>query len=154
MRLVVASDHAGYALKEHVKGALEGAGHEVVDVGASSEESVDYPPFGAKAARLVAAGEADRGILVCGSGNGVMLAANNVPGVRAVNAHDRDEAVMARRHNGINVLTLAGRRLADAYAEEIVTAFLETDFDGGRHQRRIDELDDIAAGGDGEAPAG
>lgn len=152
MRLVVASDHAGFALKEHVRRTLEEAGHEVVDVGATSEASVDYPPFGAKAARMVAEGEAERGVLVCGSGNGVMLAANNVPGVRAVNAHDRDEAVMARRHNGINVLTLAGRRLADAYADEIVEAFLATDFDGGRHQRRLDELDDIAAGGAGEPP--
>ena len=108
MRIAVGSDHAGFALKEHVRAALAAAGHDVVDVGTTSDESVDYPGFAADAARLVAAGEADRAVLACGSGNGVAIVANKVAGIRAVNAHDADEAEMARRHNDINVVTLSG----------------------------------------------
>src|SRR5262245_48675591 len=112
MRIAVGADHAGYELKQHVADALRAAGHDVVDVGTDSEESVHYPLFAEPAARMVADGEAERGVLVCGSGVGVSIVANKVDGVRAVNAHDVEEAEMSRRHNDVNVLTLAGRRLA------------------------------------------
>jgi ribose 5-phosphate isomerase B len=140
MRIALASDHAGFALKSHLATALTAGGHEVVDVGAQDAESVDYPLYAEPAARLVASGEAERGVLVCGSGNGVAIVANKVAGVRAVNAHDATEAEMARRHNDANVVTLSGARLAPEVADAIVTAFLTTDFDGGRHARRVDQI--------------
>ncbi len=143
MRIAVGSDHAGFALKEHVRIALSAEGHEIVDVGTTSEESVDYPGFAADAARLVAAGDADRAVLVCGSGNGVAIAANKIAGIRAVNAHDADEAEMARRHNDINVVTLSGARLAPQEADGIVARFLATDAEGGRHARRVDQIGDL-----------
>ena len=145
MRIAMGSDHAGYQLKEAVKERLEAEGHEVVDVGADSEESTDYPPYAAKASRLVAEGEAERGVLVCGSGVGVSIVANKVRGVRAVNAHDPEEAEMSRRHNDANVLTLAGRRLSTEQAEPIVETFLTTEFEGGRHQRRVDGIGSVEA---------
>ena len=137
MRVVVASDHAGFALKHHVAVTLRDAGHDVVDVGADGEEPVDYPEFAAAAARLVADGEADGGVVVCGSGVGVSIVANKTPGVRAVNAHDAEEAALARRHNDVNVVALAGRRLTLQDADRIVATFLQTDFEGGRHARRV-----------------
>jgi ribose 5-phosphate isomerase B len=139
----MASDHAGFELKEAVKSRLEADGHEVEDVGTHSAESTDYPPFAAQAAGLVAGGRAERGVLVCGSGNGVAIVANKVPGVRAVNAHDRDEAEMSRRHNDANVITLSGQRLGPDQAALIVEAFLETEFDGGRHERRVNGIADV-----------
>jgi ribose 5-phosphate isomerase B len=143
MKVVVGSDHAGFALKEQVRPILEAAGHEVVDVGTDSEESTDYPIYAADAARMVASGDAERGVLVCGSGVGVSIVANKVDGVRAVNAHDAEEAEMSRRHNDANVLTLAGRRLENGNAKEIIERFLETDFEGGRHQRRVDQITEV-----------
>ena len=140
MRIAVGSDHAGFSLKEKVGPMLERAGHEVVDVGTSSEESTDYPRYAAEAARLVAGGEADRAVLVCGSGVGVSIVANKVEGVRAVNAHDPDEAELSRRHNDANVLALAGRRLGEDEARRIVERFLATEFEGGRHERRVDQI--------------
>ena len=119
---------------------LERAGHEVVDVGTDSDESTDYPRHAAEAARLVAEGEAERAVVVCGSGVGVSIVANKVDGVRAVNAHDPEEAEMSRRHNDANVHALAGRRLTGDEAEPIVERFLETEFEGGRHQRRVDQI--------------
>lgn len=136
------SDHAGFELKEHVKAHLQGAGHDVVDVGTDSDESTDYPTYARPAARLVADGEADRGVLVCGSGVGVSIVANKVPGVRAVNAHDPDEAQLARAHNDVNVLTLSGSRIEPETADEIVQAFLDGEFEGGRHERRVALIDD------------
>lgn len=149
MKIAVGSDHAGFELKELVRPLLDGAGHEVVDVGTDSEESTDYPRHAADAARLVASGDADRAVIVCGSGVGVAIVANKVDGVRAVNAHDPEEAEMSRRHNDANVLALAGRRLEPATAEGIVERFLETEFEGGRHERRVDQ---IAAVERGESP--
>ena len=149
MKIAVGSDHAGFALKEQVRPLLESAGHEVVDVGTDSEESTDYPRYASQAARMVADGDADRAVLCCGSGVGVSIVANKVDGVRAVNAHDPDEAEMSRRHNDANVLALAGRRLPEADAATIVEAFLGTDFEGGRHQRRVGQ---IAAVERGEQP--
>lgn len=140
MRIALASDHAGFPLKDHLAASLAAAGHEVVDVGTGGPDSVDYPQYAAPAARLVADGEADKGVLVCGSGNGVAIVANKVQGVRAVNAHDADEARMARRHNDANVVTLSGARLNPDTADAIVATFLQTDFDGGRHARRVDQI--------------
>jgi ribose 5-phosphate isomerase B len=143
MRIAVGSDHAGFGLKTSVVPLLEAEGHQVVDVGAESEESTDYPVYAERAARLVAEGAADRGVLVCGSGAGVSIAANKVEGVRAVNAHDAEEADLSRRHNDANVLALAGRRLGREDAAAIVRSFLAADFEGGRHRRRVDQIADI-----------
>jgi ribose 5-phosphate isomerase B len=149
MRIAVGSDHAGFDLKQKVAPLLEQAGHEIVDVGTDSDESTDYPRYAAQAARLVADGEADRAVLVCGSGVGVSIVANKVDGVRAVNAHSVDEAEMSRRHNDANVLALAGRQLAEGDARAIVERFLDTEFEGGRHQRRVDQITAVERG---EAP--
>ncbi len=146
MRIAVASDHAGYRLKERVTPILERAGHEVLDVGTNSEDSTDYPRFAAEAARLVAGGEAERAVLVCGSGVGVSIVANKVNGVRAVNAHDPEEAEMSRRHNDANVLALAGRALGPEDAREIVERFLATEFEGGRHERRVEQIASVERG--------
>jgi ribose 5-phosphate isomerase B len=143
MRIAIGSDHAGYHLKEHVKARLEAAGHQVVDVGTRSPDSVDYPRFAEEAAQLVARGDAARGVLACGSGVGVAIVANKVTGVRAVNAHDPGEAAMARRHNDANVVTLSGARLGPDAADAIVSAFLRTEFEGGRHARRVGQIAEI-----------
>jgi len=140
MRIALASDHAGFVLKDHLATALAAAGHDVLDLGADGPDSVDYPRYAEPAARAVADGEADKGVLVCGSGNGVAIVANKVPGIRAVNAHDAAEAEMARRHNDANVVTLSGARLDPPTADAIVATFLATDFDGGRHARRVDQI--------------
>jgi ribose 5-phosphate isomerase B len=146
MKVAVGSDHAGFELKELVRPLLEHAGHEVVDVGTDSDESTDYPLHAEAAARLVAEGEAERAVLVCGSGVGVSIVANKVDGVRAVNAHDADEAEMSRRHNDANVLSLAGRRLSGDEARAIVERFMGTEFEGGRHQRRVDQITAVERG--------
>jgi ribose 5-phosphate isomerase B len=148
MRIAVGSDHAGFPLKRKVTPLLEAAGHEVVDVGADSDESTDYPRYAAEAARLVASGQAERAVVVCGSGVGVSIVANKVEGVRAVNAHDPEEAEMSRRHNDANVLALAGRRLGDGNAKEIVERFLATGFEGGRHSRRVGQISAVERGED------
>jgi ribose 5-phosphate isomerase B len=146
MRIAVASDHAGFGLKEQVVPMLAGAGHEVVDLGTDSPESVDYPVYAERAALAVAEGRAARAVVVCGSGVGVAIAANKIEGVRAVNAHDPEEAEMSRRHNDANVLALAGRRISAGHAELIVERFLGTGFEGGRHQRRVDQIARIERG--------
>lgn len=140
MRIALASDHAGFPLKDHLAATLAAAGHDVADFGTEDTASVDYPQYAALAARAVADGDAERGVLVCGSGNGVAIVANKVAGIRAVNAHDAEEAEMSRRHNDANVVTLSGARLAPDAAERIVATFLATDFDGGRHARRVDQI--------------
>lgn len=141
MRIAIGSDHAGYELKEHVKAQLSACGHDVVDVGTDSDESTDYPSYARPAARLVADGDAERGVLVCGSGVGVSIVANKVPGVRAVNAHDPEEAAQARAHNDVNVVTLSGRRIEAEQADAIVRAFLDGEFEGGRHARRVELIE-------------
>ena len=149
MRVAIGSDHAGYDLKEVVGPILREAGHEVVDVGTNSgTDSVDYPVYASRAAHLVAGGEADRAVIVCGSGVGVSIAANKIDGIRAVNGHDAEEAEMSRRHNDANVLTLAGRRLSDDQAKQIVDTFLTTDFEAGRHERRVAEIAELERGED------
>lgn len=146
MKIAMGSDHAGFELKEAVKAQLEAEGHEVEDVGTHSPESTDYPPFAAKAAELVAGGEAEKGVIVCGSGVGVSIVANKVDGIRAVNAHDPAEAEMSRRHNDANVVTLSGSRLDPGQARPIVETFLATGFDGGRHARRVGEIREVEQG--------
>jgi ribose 5-phosphate isomerase B len=141
MRIAIGSDHAGYELKEHVKAQLTASGHDVVDVGTDSDESTDYPSYARPAAKLVAEGDAERGVLVCGSGVGVSIVANKVPGVRAVNAHDPEEVAQARAHNDVNVVTLSGRRIEAEQADAIVEAFLEGEFEGGRHSRRVELIE-------------
>lgn len=141
MRIAVGSDHAGFQIKEHVKATLAAAGHEVVDVGTTTPDSVDYPSFAREAAELVAGGQAEAGVIACGSGVGVSIVANKVPGIRALNAHDPEEAEMSRRHNDANVVTLSGSRLQPEQADAIVSAFLGADFEGGRHARRVDQID-------------
>lgn len=143
MKISIASDHAGFDLKTKIADLLRSEGHEVVDFGTDSTASVDYPDFAEPAAREVAAGAADRGVLVCGSGVGVAIVANKVDGVRAVHAHDAEEAAMSRQHNNTNVLTLGERTTTPEAAAEIVKAFLSTDFEGGRHERRVEKIGHI-----------
>ncbi len=140
MRIAVAADHAGFRLKTVVAAHLADGGHEVLDMGTDTEESVDYPPFCAAAGRAVVDGLADFGIVIGGSGQGEQIAANKVIGVRAALCHDEFTARMARMHNNANVLAFGARVLADAYALMVVDLFLGTDFEGGRHQPRIDQL--------------
>lgn len=142
-RIAVGSDHAGFRLKTVVAAHLAGAGHEVLDMGTNSDESVDYPPFCAAAGRAVVDGLADFGIVIGGSGQGEQIAANKVNGVRAALCHDEWMARMARMHNNANVLAFGARVLADARALDIVDLFLATEFEGGRHQPRIEQLADI-----------
>jgi ribose 5-phosphate isomerase B len=146
MRIAAGFDHAGYPLKPAIVAALEQAGHDVVDCGTDSEESVDYPVHAAEAAGLVADGHADLAVLACGSGTGVSIVANKLQGVRAVNARDPEEAEMARRHNDANVLALAGRSLSGDQARAIIQSFLSAQFEGGRHQRRVDQIARIESG--------
>lgn len=143
MRIAIGSDHAGYPLKAHLVPWLRGEGHEVADLGTDSEAAVDYPAFCAAVGRAVVGGRADRGIVLGGSGQGEQLAANKVRGVRAALCHDLYLARLSRAHNDANVLSLGGRVVAPALAEEIVRLWLATDFDGGRHARRIQQLTDI-----------
>ena len=146
MRIHLGADHAGYQLKEQVRDLLIARGHQVTDVGTHGEESVDYPDFAASVARAVAAGEADFGVLVCGTGLGMAIAANKIPGARAVQASDPEMARMSRLHNDANVLTLPGRHIGPERAAEVLDAFLGTEFEGGRHQRRVDKIGALESG--------
>ena len=136
--VIIGCDHAAFPLKETVRVFLAGAGLEVEDAGTHSEDSVDYPDYGAKVAAGVSSGKFTRGILLCGSGIGMSMVANRFPGVRAALCNDLFSAVMCRKHNDANVLVLGGRVLGETLAIEIVKAWLETDFEGGRHQSRLD----------------
>jgi ribose 5-phosphate isomerase B len=140
MRIAFGSDHAGYLLKEHVKNFVEGLGHETLDLGTDSEEPVDYPIYCANAARAVVNGEADRGMVFGGSGQGEQIAANKVEGARAALCNDLYTARLSRAHNDANVLAMGGRIVAFGLADEIVALWLETEFDGGRHARRLEQV--------------
>ena len=139
-RIALGADHAGYRLKESVKQYLTDSGYACDDEGTYTEESVDYPDYARAVAERVAAGNAQLGILVCGTGIGMAIAAGKVPGIRAANAFDLSTARLCREHNDANVLTLGARILDDAQAIEVVRAFLAAQFAGGRHQRRIDKI--------------
>ncbi len=139
-RIAIGSDHAGFTVKESIRKYLEEAGYLVDDQGTGSENSVDYPDFGKAVGERVASKKADLGIAVCGSGIGISIAANKVPGIRAALAHDVITAQLAREHNDANVLALGTRIVTPAAALEMVQTFLETPFAGGRHQRRLDKI--------------
>ena len=140
VRIAIGADHAGFLLKEYLKQTLQRLGHAIDDHGTDSEASVDYPPICVGVARAVADGRADRGILVGGSGQGEQIAANKVAGIRAALCNDLYTARLSRQHNDANVLSMGGRIVARGLADEILTLWLETSFDGGRHQRRIDQI--------------
>ena len=139
--IVIAADHAGYALKSVLKAELVAAGYEVTDIGTDSEESVDYPDFAHRLAAMITAGDAPLGVLVCGTGIGMSMTANRHPGVRAALCHDGLSARLARQHNDANVLALGARLIGIETAKDCLHAFLATDFAGGRHRRRVDKID-------------
>ncbi len=140
LRIAVGSDHAGFPLKEKVREYLVSRGYEVEDHGTESAESVDYPDYAEKVATRVAAKEVNFGVVVCGTGIGVAISANKVPGIRAAPCNDTLTARMAREHNDANVLTLGGRVVDEAAARKILDVWLATPFAGGRHQRRVDKI--------------
>ena len=143
VRFAIGSDHAGYRLKEHLKQVLKADEHEVDDLGTDSEEPVDYPPICAGVGRVVAGGRAERGIVLGGSGQGEQISANKVRGVRAALCNDLYTAKYSRRHNDANVLSIGARVVGEGLAEEILRVWIETPFEGGRHQRRVDEITEI-----------
>ena len=138
--IALASDHAGYALKAELKEELERQGHEVLDLGTHGPESVDYPDFGHAMGQALEAGRAQRGVLICGSGIGISIAANRHPGVRAALCHDETSARLARAHNDANVLALGARLIGPEVAKNCLEVFLKTDFEGGRHAARVAKL--------------
>lgn len=138
--VVIASDHAGVDLKAALVEDLQAMGFEVEDLGTSGHESVDYPDFADRVAGAIAAGRAARGVLICGSGLGISIAANRHPGIRAAPCHDVTTARLARAHNDANVLALGARIVGIEVARECLRTFLETGFEGGRHQRRVDKM--------------
>ena len=148
MRIAIAADHAGFALKEKLRERLASEGHEVVDFGATSAESCDYPDFAQSVAREVAQHRADRGILVCSTGIGMAMAANKVAGVRAAPAQSEDEVRLTREHNDANVLTLGARYLDEQRASGLIDIFLNTEFAGGRHARRVAKIAQLEQGKD------
>jgi len=143
MKIALGCDHAGYPLKAAVKEKLIKEGHEVIDVGTNSTESVDYPVYGKAVGEAVASGKAERGIAICGSGIGISIACNKVKGIRCALCTSVEMAEMSRRHNNANVLAMGARMIPEELAFQIVDKWLTTDFEGGRHQRRIDLIDEI-----------
>jgi ribose 5-phosphate isomerase B len=143
MRIAIGADHAGFALKQHLVQTLTRLGHVVDDRGTYSDAPVDYPPICAEVARLVTSGEVDRGIVIGGSGQGEQMAANKVEGIRAALCNDLYTTRLSREHNDANVLAMGGRIVGSGLADEIVTLWLNTAFEGGRHQRRLDQIAEI-----------
>src|SRR3989339_955909 len=143
-KIIIGADHAGFSLKETLKPYLESIGFAVTDVGTNSEDSVDYPDFGMKVAGAVAAGLFTRGIMICGSGIGMSIVANRFPGVRGALCLDSETARLSRLHNNSNILVLAGRKTDPDTAKNILQTWLDTPFAGGRHQRRLDQIDKIS----------
>ncbi len=140
MKIAIGSDHRGVDVKRRIVSLLERLGHEALDVGPAAGESVDYPDFAFEVAQAVALGRADRGILICGTGIGMCIAANKVPGVRAAPCHDSITAEMSRRHNNANVLCLSADLLGGELLDRMVRIWLETEFEGGRHARRVEKI--------------
>jgi len=143
MRIALAADHAGYLLKDELVRWLQELGHEVSDLGTNGPESVDYPEYGARVANAVASGQAERGIAVCGSGIGISIAVNRNPKCRCARVDDPLSAQLAREHNDANAIALGARLIGSDMAKACVAAFLDTDFAGGRHQRRVDQLSNL-----------
>jgi ribose 5-phosphate isomerase B len=142
LKIAIGSDHRGFSLKERIKDLLAGEGHEIIDVGTFSEDPADYPDYAIPVAEKTASGEADRGIVICGSGIGMSIAANKVDGARAALVRTVDDARMTRLHNDSNVLALAETMGDDEHLDEVIRVWLDTEFEGGRHQRRIDKITD------------
>ena len=140
MKVAIASDHRGYHLKEKVIALLKSRGHEVIDDGPASDTSVDYPDFAALVAKKVSSGEVERGILICGTGHGMCIAANKVAGIRAANCRDVIDAELSRRHNDANVMCLSADLIGEEQTENMVRTWLATDFEGGRHARRTEKI--------------
>ena len=140
MRIALAADHAGFALKDELAGWLREQGHEIFDLGTNGPDSVDYPEFGTRLAYHVGSGQAERGVAVCGSGIGISIAINRNPRCRCARVDDALSAGLAREHNDANVIALGARLIGPDMAKACVAAFLGTDFAGGRHQRRVDQL--------------
>jgi ribose 5-phosphate isomerase B len=147
MRIAIASDHAGFRLKEDLKGVIAAAGHAVTDLGTHDETPVDYPDYAAAVGRNVVSGRTDRGIIVCGSGAGAAIAANKITGVRCATCHDDATARNAREHNDANVLSLGARVVARGAALRMARIFLDTSFGGGRHERRVRKIEALERGG-------
>jgi len=143
MRIALAADHAGYLLKDELVLWLRDAGHEVTDLGTNGPESVDYPEFGARLANEIASGRSERGIVVCGSGIGISIAVNRNPACRCARVSDPLSAQLAREHNDANVLAMGARLIGSDMAKACAAIFLDTDFAGGRHQRRVDQLSNL-----------
>ena len=143
MRIALASDHAGYAEKERLKALLDDLGVEFDDLGTASEESVDYPDYARKVAERVAQGDVEQGLLVCGSGTGMAITANKVPGVRAAVAWSEEIARLARQHNDANVLAIGARTTPPDDIPKIVRAWFETKFEGGRHAARVEKINEV-----------
>ncbi len=141
MRIAIASDHAGFELKETLVAHLQAGGHELADLGTTTPESVDYPDYGEAVGRAVADGDIELGVAVCGSGIGICMAAGKVPGVRAATVHDVTSARLARAHNNANVMCLGARFTGPQVALDALDAFLATEFEGGRHSPRVAKLD-------------
>lgn len=140
MRIAVGNDHRGVGTKDRVVAVLTGLGHQVTDLGVSGQGSVDYPDYAIQVAEAVAAGTADRGVLICATGHGMCIAANKVPGVRAANCRDLVDAELSRAHNDSNVLCLAADLVGDDLMERLIRVWLGTPFDGGRHARRLEKI--------------
>ena len=142
-RIAIGADHAGFEDKEKIKRQLDALGVDYEDVGTDSTESVDYPIYAQKVAERVASGAVEQGILVCGSGNGMQMAANKVRGIRAALAWNEETARLARQHNDANVLSVPARMISPEEASKVVKSFLEAEFEGGRHARRVGEITDL-----------
>ncbi len=156
MRIAIGSDHRGFEAKRRIVPLVRQLGHEVIDMGPEGNESVDYPDFAFRVAQAVHEGQVDRGILICGTGIGMCIAANKVPGVRAAPCHDSITAEMSRRHNNANVLCLSADLLGEELIDRMIRIWLETEFEGGRHARRVDKIlrfeDDVLRPKDGTSP--
>jgi len=150
-KFVIASDHGGLALKEAICSYLQEKGVEIDDLGTMTDDSVDYPDYGIKVARAVSTGEADKGILICGTGIGMSIVANKFPGIRAALITDDFTARMSKEHNNANIIVMGGRILSSDQARKMVQVWLEAVYEGGRHQKRLDKIsnleDDIRSGG-------
>jgi len=143
MKIALGADHAGYLLKDRIRQYVVERGYQVIDEGTSTSDSVDYPDYAVKVAEDVSAGRAERGILVCGTGIGMAIAANKVPGIRAAHINSEYEAQISREHNNLNILTLGARILDEGAAKRIVQIWLDTPFSGGRHSARLEKIHEI-----------
>ena len=146
MKISIGSDHRGVHIKSKLIGSLRSLGHEIIDNGTHGDKSVDYPDFAAAVCKQVASGECERGVLICGTGIGMAIAANKFRGVRAANCYDEVMAEICRRHNNVNVLCLPGDLIGDRPIDDLVKIWIETEFESGRHQRRLEKIAEIEEG--------